>query len=56
MKKINYQCQLGTSDHILIEFEINEDREEEMREEHINGRYYHGKVDFDRLSKYFIEM
>jgi len=53
--KINYRCPLGKSDHILIEFETNEGRDEERKEAHRNGRYNYGKADFEGLRKYFME-
>ena len=49
-RKVNYQCPLGKTDHVLIEFEVNYCIEEWRREEHKNGRYNYGKVDSEELN------
>ena len=55
IRKINYQCPLRKSDHVLIEFEVNDSVKEGRREEHKNGRYNYGKADFPGLRKLFDE-
>ena len=46
IRKVNYQCPLGKSDHVLIEFEKKYRIKEGRREEHKNGRYNYGKANF----------
>lgn len=51
----NYQCPLGKSDHLLIEFSIGSDPIENRNEIYKNGRYEYRKVDFIGLREYFGE-
>ena len=55
IRKVNYQCPLGKSDHVLIEFKVNDSIKEGRREEHKNGRYNYGKADFAGLRTFFAE-
>ena len=43
IRKDNYHCP-GKSDHVLIEFKVNNSVIEGRREEHKNGRYNYGKA------------
>ena len=56
IRKVNYQCPQGKSDHVFIEFEVNDSIKEGRREEHKNGRYNYGKADFERLRKFFTKI
>ena len=47
IKEINYQCPLGKSDYVLIQFEVNNSIREKRREECKNERYNDGKADFE---------
>ena len=53
IKKVEYKCPLSKSDHILIEMEIGEPRDEIRNEEHRVGRYNVGKSDFNGLRRFF---
>ena len=55
IRKVNYQCPLGKSDHVLIEFEVIDRIKEGRREEHKNGRYNYGKADFVGWRKFYAE-
>ena len=55
IRKANYQCLLGKSEQVLIEFEVNYSIKEGRREEHKNGKYNDGKADFVGLRTFFTE-
>ena len=53
VKKVEYKCPINKSDHVVIELELAEYREEDRNEEHRVGRYSYGKTDFNGLRKFF---
>ena len=55
ISKVNYQCSLGKSDHVLIEFKVNYSIKDGRGEEHKNGRYNYGKADFEKLRTFSAE-
>lgn len=54
--KIKTKCPLGKSDHVLIEFDLNEGNSEEKDESYRKGRFNYGKTDFVGLRKFFEEV
>ena len=55
IRKVNNQSTLGKSNHVLIDFDVNDSMKEARREEHKNGRYNYGKADCVGLRKFFAE-
>ena len=55
IRKVNYQCSIGKSDHVFIKFEVDDSIKEGRREEHKNGGYNYGKADFVGMRKFFTD-
>ena len=54
--EITYQCTLGKSDHILMEFKLSDGIIEARRASYRNGRCNYGKAGVDKLRKHFDEI
>lgn len=55
VKKVSYKIPLGRSDHMVIEFTMNDKREVRRGEDHKIGRYNYSKANFAYLRKHFEE-
>ena len=53
--EVKYQCPLGKSDHLLIEFELSSSIIGNRSENYKSGRYNYRKGDFVNLRKYLAE-